>query len=405
MFSRTGPGLVRGSPEHDPIHLRIATAVVVLGLLAGGVAVLWVDMVLRGAVLAPGATLTSGAPASAPDTILRRQAQRSAGLRLLAKAAIACTGLSYQGIQIVAWDPPEGSRSAVITVWHRRDQETLIEPMAPAEPAPLNIVPHQIGRANVAPGADADGSVEQRDPVGMMGVTRQMVALLGTHYLVSVTGTGQVAGRSAQVITVRKADGQLAAMFWLDNSTNLPLRREIFDTRSRLVSEDAFLTIKVGAPAVAGAPTPVNVPRSKPLTRGQIERLRGGGWPVPGQLPGNLSLVTASETGRPGAGSLDLAYSDGLSVVSLFVQRGHLPAQLSGWSPVAVQGKRVLTADPDQRSVAWSAGGFVYTVIADAPQQTVTQVVAALPHDQRPGFFGRLANGLHRLGSWLNPFR
>jgi hypothetical protein len=87
------------------------------------------------------------------------------------------------------------------------------------------------------------------------------------------------------------------------------------------------------------------------------------------------------------------------------VQRGHLPAELTGWSEVALQGQRVYAADPDDRSVAWSAGGFVYTVIADAPGQTVGQVVAALPHETRPGLVARLMRGLRRLVSWADPFR
>ena len=28
-----------------------------------------------------------------------------------------------------------------------------------------------------------------------------------------------------------------------------------------------------------------------------------------------------------------------------------------------------------------------------------------LPHNGRPGFIGRMGRGLHRLISWLNPFR
>ncbi len=92
-------------------------------------------------------------------------------------------------------------------------------------------------------------------------------------------------------------------------------------------------------------------------------------------------------------------------MVSLFVQRGHLPAALSGWSEVARRGQHVYTADPDDSSVAWSAGGFVYTVIADAPEQTVNQVIGALPHDARPGVIARLVRGLHRVVSWADPFR
>ena len=43
-------------------------------------------------------------------------------------------------------------------------------------------------------------------------------------------------------------------------------------------------------------------------------------------------------------------------------------------------------------------------MIADAPQATVSQIVAALPHDGQAGFWKRMARGFRRLGSWANPF-
>ena len=73
-------------------------------------------------------------------------------------------------------------------------------------------------------------------------------------------------------------------------------------------------------------------------------------------------------------------------MISLFVQRGHLPAQLNGWSEVALRGDHVYASGRDQRSVAWSARGFVYTLIADAPDQTLDQVVVVLPHNGGQGF-------------------
>jgi sigma-E factor negative regulatory protein RseB len=72
---------------------------------------------------------------------------------------------------------------------------------------------------------------------------------------------------------------------------------------------------------------------------------------------------------------------------------------------VALRGRPVFAADPDLRSLSWSAHGFVYTVIAEAPPATVNQVVDALPHDAGPGFWGRIARGLRRLAAMANPFR
>ena len=61
-------------------------------------------------------------------------------------------------------------------------------------------------------------------------------------------------------------------------------------------------------------------------------------------------------------------------------------------------------AEPDQRSLTWSGRGTVYTVMADAPAQTVDAVVRALPHDGPTGFWKRMSRGIGRLASWANPF-
>jgi hypothetical protein len=45
----------------------------------------------------------------------------------------------------------------------------------------------------------------------------------------------------------------------------------------------------------------------------------------------------------------------------------------------------------------------VYTLIAAAPQQTVGQVVVALPHDDGPGWLAQLKHGLQRMVSWVRP--
>ena len=55
-------------------------------------------------------------------------------------------------------------------------------------------------------------------------------------------------------------------------------------------------------------------------------------------------------------------------------------------------------------SITWAGRGLVYTMIADAPPQTVQAVVAALPGNAAPGFLVRIGRGLHRLATLVNPF-
>jgi sigma-E factor negative regulatory protein RseB len=90
--------------------------------------------------------------------------------------------------------------------------------------------------------------------------------------------------------------------------------------------------------------------------------------------------------------------------VSLFLQRGNLASQLAGWQKVTLEGRTFYAGKPDASSLTWSARGFVYTVLAEAPPQTVDAVVDTLPHDSPPGFWGRLHHGFARLASWVNPF-
>ena len=238
-----------------------------------------------------------------------------------------------------------------------------------------------------------------------MTMTSQMVALLAENYQVSLAGRGQVAGRPTQELRAAAPErpaGRPLLGGHRDQAAAAPgdVRRQRPDGQ-----RNVFVSLRLGSPAAAAAPRTTSVSGGRPLASVQLARLRTAGWPLPARLPGQLSLVRASQTSGPAGTVVDLAYSDGLSVISLFVQRGHLPARLSGWSQVALRGDRVYAAGPDQRSVAWSARGFVYTLIADAPDQTLDQVVGVLPHNSAgPGFLGRMGRGLGRLISWLNPF-
>ena len=135
---------------------------------------------------------------------------------------------------------------------------------------------------------------------------------------------------------------------------------------------------------------------------GFLASLSGQGWPLPATLPGGLPLYEAASAKIAGNEVADLEYSDGLYVVSLFVQRGILAADMPGWQPVSMMGQQAYVSG---HSVTWAAEGFVYTMIADAPPQTVDEVVGMLTPGNSPGLFDRLLRGFERLARLLNPFR
>jgi sigma-E factor negative regulatory protein RseB len=372
------------SPGTDPGALRLITTAVVVGLVMSGVA------------LASGWGLVTGGPAAQAPAAGPPSPAQEAGLKLLSEAARACRSISYQGVEM-AWWGPGGGDTSVVDVWHQPGGQALTRAPEVAG-APL-AWPDQPHRLVPSPGS---GGLNL-DEAGVLGMSARLVSLLAANYVVAVAGRGQVAGRPARIVTVRRRGGGPAAWFWLDSATSLPLRKEMFDARAHLISNIAFAEVTIGRGAMSSEPGGAEQAWHTTLAPSQLARLRAQGWPLPGPLPGHLTLIGAKQSGTPTGPVVDLDYSDGLSVVSVFVQRGYLPPSLSGWSRVALDGHRVYANDPDDLCFAWSAGGFVYTVIAAAPQQTVGQVVVALPHDDGPGWLSRMRHGLHRLLSWILP--
>ena len=380
-----------GRDGRSPLLLAAALAVAVPGFLVTACSGQAGTQAQNDAAAARAATAGSATGGRAP--VAGRRPGAVLAVRLLAQAAHAAIVTSYQGEEVVTrWSAGSSGSVLVSDIWHVSGGQTVTQTLDAG--ASSGNQPYL--------SSDDDGQA----PEGVLGVTVPLVQLLETHYVVAYAGASSAGDRTAQVVEARRADGSLAARFWLDDATKLPLEREVFDTSAHVISRDVFINVRFAkqgsAPASASADS--QGLWTDPFSQAQLLALRARGWLVPAQLPGGLSLYTGAETVANAGTVLDLGYSDGLSVISVFEQRGHLPASLAGWRKTTVAGHVVFVAEPDQRSLTWSGRGMVYTVVADAPTQTVNAVVGALPHDKPPGFWKRMTRGLVRLASWVNPF-
>jgi sigma-E factor negative regulatory protein RseB len=351
------------------------------------------------AVSASPQEVTASVPAGGTPSPNARRPASALAAHLLTQAAQAAVLTSYQGEEIIShWGTANGGSVLVSDIWHASGGQTITRTLT-------------AGTASSSEpyvSSDTDGQW----PEGVLGVTTQLVRLLETRYVVVYAGAGSADNRTAQIVEAWRGNGSLAARFWLDDATKLPLERQVFDTAAHVISEDVFINVRFSklAPAAApagppaGGPSDPQGPWTDPLPAAQLLVLRAGGWLVPPELPGGLSLFTGAQTQTTTGTVLDLGYSDGLSVVSLFEQRGNLAAKLAGWQKITVAGHEIYAAEPDQRSLTWASRGMVYTVMADAPAQTVDNVIGVLPHDKPPGFWKRMSRGFSRLASWVNPF-
>jgi MucB/RseB N-terminal domain len=329
--------------------------------------------VFLAAVMLLGLVVGTPAHATPPD----EAESEDTGLHLLREAAIAGRTRGYSGTQYVTTWGRSGAVSSVLEVRNVPGRGLMMHtrPSGPVRTAD--------------PGTPAGG---------MTSPSEFMLEVLARNYRVVAAGRGHACGRPARLANVLRQDGTVAARYWLDEAGGLVLRRELLDGHGKVVHAGAFVDLTLD-PAGKGA-VPVMTTGGFSLT--EVPRLFAGGWNFPRALPGRLELFAAHNTSP---GYLYLGYSDGLSVVSVFIQSGVLDEErLQGWHAEQRSGHTIWIRDSAGQETIWASGGHVYTVFADAPADMVDAAVAALPHEPVPDLWTRLGRGASRLLSWVNPF-
>lgn len=331
-------------------------------------------------------------------------AARSAGVDRLVAACRAGTSLPYSGVQRVTVLVAGGTRTSLVDVAH-----------LPGDRVRLAVrTDHGEGPAIVGP---------LDEPSLLPTVDAAALSRMASRYSVSDPRPGPpVAGRPTDVVdlvrTSGSAGGTVAARFWVDAATSLPLQREVLDGTGRLEQSSTYTSISYRPPA-AFPPLHAGVGSASDLGRGvgpvQLDTMRRTGWTAPAALPGDFELVDARvHPAQADAGVspqvLQLAYTDGVSVVSVFEQRGRLDAgALRGWSVHRYGGGEIYVDRSTLRRMVWAGRGCVYTLVSDDPiltDPTLTEsVMTAFPAPTGSrGTFGRLQHGAGRLVSWVNPF-
>ena len=349
------------------------------------------------ALLTGTSALVAGAPAAfaAPAQLGSDDSSQAQALGLLRLAANAVRTRTWSGAEDLASWHGGSRRSAVAEVSHSPERGTL---------------------ARLRTAGPVGGGTSVRFGIPADGLDEQLIDVLAEHYDLRVVGPDRSAGRSARVVEARRPDvsgaGEVAARFWVDDTSSLILRREVYDDAGWPVHSSSFVQVRVAPPAPPAAPPYAQVavvgplaPVGQRLEPADLDGLRAHGWSAPTELPGRLSLYAARLHGQV----LQLAYSDGLSTLSVFVQRGTRTAgDLPGFARERQGRVTVWAQHTNPERVVWSGAGRTWTVLSDASAGTVRGAVLALPHDLAPSPHGRvlhrLCRGLSRVGSWFNPF-
>jgi sigma-E factor negative regulatory protein RseB len=351
-----------------------------------------VTLIALAAILLPSAPAgASGQMTSLTGRPMPEGADEDA-ISMLRVAAGAIRIDSYSGRQRVIIRDGNTIRSIMLSVSHSPDTGSLVQ----------------------VPTGNGSGSTDIYSPdditaAGIVPLDERVLDLLTRNYTPKFAGAGEVAGRPTHIIELHAADGRVAAAFWLDDVTCLPLRRVVYDAAGQEIRRSEFQSVRVNDSGKGMSSLPSGgddlAPAGKPLTGAAVHRLGDDGWSTPSALPLGLDLVDSRLTGKGNGRVLHLTYSDGLSTLSVFEQRGRLDTdKLRGWEEERRGGTTVWSWPGAPLSVTWSAHGRVFSVVSDDSDR-LDNVVAQLPHGSKhPGVLSRMRAGAHRLLSWVNPF-
>lgn len=318
---------------------------------------------------------------------------------ILQRAAAAAHLQGYAATQYVSTYSSTGaSSSVVLTVRHDAGEGSMITVASPSG-----------AKSSVW---SSDNRLAGTAELAVQGLNGGSLHLLQQTYSLELDPDG-----SYTCVLARRADGIVAARFWIDHDSGLVVRREVYDASGRVVRASALLNLELTGPqplttpAVLSHSAPLSLTAQsseRKLDMSEVAELADRGWALPRVLPGQLVLYDVRMQGEGDDAVVHLSYSDGLSTLSLFEQRGRLDASaVAGWRQSKVDGARMWWDDGAVPSRAvWSSRGRVWTVLTDLPVEALTSVVSELPHDKpaHRGFWARLGHGLARLASWINPF-
>jgi anti-sigma factor RsiW len=213
-------------------------------------------------------------------------------------------------------------------------------------------------------------------------INDELLDLLGRNYRLSGTRGASVAGRSATVVAATRDDSApVAARWWIDDATGIVLWQQTYDRTGSLDLSFGFISVSVrrGDSILEHLPPRLAVPRtSTSLTLSSAAELNASGWSCVRHLAG-LSLVRI-RSDRPGnPDTVHLLYSDGLTTVSVFQQRGELTAVPEGsqWDAALKAHVRPSASDV----ATWQSGDTVFTVVTDGSGSVLADAVQSLPHD------------------------
>ena len=290
--------------------------------------------------------------------VLSGVARADAALEWLNRAAAAAKQLNYSGVYVYH----HGEHVEVLRVLHRTDATGEQEKVEVMDGTPRQFL--RINNDVYCHLPDGKHVRLERNAARRFfpALLPEQPANLLEYYEAKLGGTERVAGRPCQVVTLEPRDGyRYAYSLWLDRHTGLPLKSHIVNENGGVVSMYVFSEIQIGKAPEAQLFR--NDLAGKRIQKASLDTPAGVGWsvtPPPGY--GQVQGAVRSLPGKPEPVT-HLVFSDGLSVLSMFVE------------PVnpQVQGLHGLSAEGAIGVYARKVDGYSVTTLGEVPSMALIE--------------------------------
>ncbi|OJW53497.1 MAG: transcriptional regulator [Thiobacillus sp. 65-1059] len=281
-----------------------------------------------------------------------------AALEWLNRAAAAAKQQNYSGVYVYH----HGEHVEVLRVLHRTDAAGELEKVEV-----MDGTPRQFLRINNDVYCHLpDGKsvrLERNAPRRFFpALLPARPAGLLDYYEATLAGTERVAGRPCQVVTLEPRDGyRYAFSLWLDKQTGLPLKSRIVNGNGSVVSMFVFSEIQIGK--APDAQLFRNDMTGKRVQKASLDKPAAVAWNV--TPPPGFERVQEAVRALPGkpAPVTHLVFSDGLSVLSMFVEPADPQAQ-------RLQG---LSAEGAIGIYAREVDGYSVTTLGEVPSMALIE--------------------------------
>jgi sigma-E factor negative regulatory protein RseB len=293
-------------------------------------------------------------------------------LAMLERMAEASAQLNYDGVFVYRRVDATDSMRLI----HRSAQEGEVERLVSLTGQSREVVRDSRGVRCFLP-ATGEVSVARDRPRPLMPteISRSW-SRIAQHYNFSLVGEDRVAGRVTRVIAVQpRSNDRYGYRFWTDSETGLLLRSELVNLEGKALEQMEFLHLELpdhipDSLLLPSQPVDETVSEQRAQTSPPAQLETGDNeWQVE-WMPAGFSLEHAEflQDAAHKESFRHMAYSDGLAVISVFIEG-------SGDAPQGKGGFASLGA-----AVAFSsrAGAHVVTVVGEVPPLTARTIAESV---------------------------